>query len=30
MFQFPRFPARLTAGCRGITPCGFPHSGIPG
>ena len=33
MFQFPRFPSlpyRFRQGCQGITPGGFPHSGIPG
>jgi hypothetical protein len=33
MFQFPRFaspPYRFTRRCAGITPRGFPHSGIRG
>ena len=33
MFQFPRFASRpygFRPRCQGITPDGFPHSGIPG
>ncbi len=33
MFQFPRFPPTsygFRCGCRGITPCALPHSGIHG
>jgi hypothetical protein len=33
MFQFPCWPSRaygFSAGWRGITPAGFPHSGTPG
>ena len=33
MFQFPSFPAApyvFRCDCLGITPGGFPHSGIPG